>query len=160
MNVKTTKKIYKLCIIPHYVDKNNHLIIDNIHINNSLILNIDGDPFIFFDNLTKCERVLSSSLHGLIISDSLGIHNMRIILSDSVIGGDYKFSDYYSSYGLEAPLKLDLRQKNFTENHLNLIECNYKISIDMIKEKQCQLLINFPYILNKKYLFYKKSCIK
>ena len=160
MNDKTLKKIYKLCIIPHSVDKNNHLLENNIHINKSLILNIDGDPFIFIDNLTKCERVLSSSLHGLIISDSLGIPNMRIIVSDSVIGGDYKFIDYYSAYGLELPLKLDLRKKNVTESLLNLIESNYKISIDMIKEKQCQLLKNFPYVLNKNYTFYKKTCTK
>ena len=111
-----------------------------------MILNIDGDPFIFIDNLTKCERVLSSSLHGLIISDSFGIPNMRIVLSDSVIGGDYKFSDYYSAYGLESPLKLDLRKNNFNESQLDLIDSNHKISIDMIKKKQCQLLINFPYI--------------
>ena len=159
-NDKTLKKIYKLCIIPHSVDKNNQLIIDNIHINKSLILNIDGDPFIFIDNLTKCERVLSSSLHGLIISDSFGIPNMRIVLSDSVIGGDYKFSDYYSSYGLELPLKIDLRQKTFNESQLNLIDSNYKIPIDMIKKKQCQLLINFPFLLNKNYTFHKKICTK
>ena len=48
--------------------------------------------------LSKCKRVISSSLHDLILADSLVIPNIRIILSNKIYGGNFKFNDYYSSY--------------------------------------------------------------
>jgi pyruvyltransferase len=135
-------KFYNLCIIPHYVDKKNFLIQKKIKVNNSLILNIEDNPYKFVNSLLQCKRVISSSLHGLIISDSFGIPNMRIIISERIIGGDFKFKDYYSAYGLDLTSKLDLRKETFTEKHINLIDNNYKITLNMIKKKQCELLIN------------------
>ena len=155
IKIKKQKKIYNLCIIPHYIDKNNTLIKKNIRIKGSLIINIEGNPYYFMSSLSKCQRVLSSSLHGLIISDSMGIPNMRMIVSDKIIGGDYKFKDYYSAFDLNLPFKIDLRNENFTENHLKLIDLGRKIPMNKIRKKQCELLINFPYQLNKKLKLYK-----
>ena len=155
-----TKKIHELCIIPHYIDKHNILVKKKIRINNYFILDINSNPLNFISSLSKCKRVLSSSLHGLIISDSLGIPNMRFVVSNRIAGGDYKFKDYYSAYGLELPQKLDLRNTTFTEKKLDIIDKNYKIPIELIKKKQCQLLKNFPYKLNEEFIFFKKSCHK
>jgi pyruvyltransferase len=47
--------------------------------------------------------VLSSSLHGLVIADSLRIPNQWAKLSTLIIGDDYKFVDYYSCFGIENP---------------------------------------------------------
>ena len=149
--INSTKKIYRLCIIPHYVDKENSLIKNNIKVNNSFILDINDNPDKFVKSLLKCERVLSSSLHGLIISDSLGIANMRMIVSSKIKGGDYKFKDYYSAYDLELPFYIDLRSTIVKENNLNIIDSSYKISLEMIRKKQCLLLINFPYRLRKQF---------
>ena len=85
---------------------------------------------------------------------------MRIIISDKIIGGDFKFKDYYSAYGLQLPLKFDLRNESFTEKQINLIDKYYKISSDMIRKKQCELLINFPYRIKNEYLLSKNLCIK
>ena len=159
-DIKEIKKNLNLCIIPHYIDKDDLLIRNNIRVNKSFIINIEDDPFQFFNSLLKCKRVLSSSLHGLIISDSFGIPNMRMIVSNKITGGDYKFKNYYSAYGIKAPLEIDIRKTIFTENQLYIIDSNYKISMDLIKKKQCQLIINFPYNLNKKFKLYKKSCKK
>ena len=161
VNNKTnnSKKIYELCIIPHYIDKTNSLIKKKIKISNSFILNINENPYKFIDNLLKCKRVLSSSLHGLIISDSFGIPNMQLIVSDKIVGGDYKFKDYYSSFGINYNLKFDLREMTFSFHHILLIEHNYKISPEMIEKKQCQLLIRFPYRLNKQLYLIKKLCL-
>ena len=149
--VKTIDRIYQLCIIPHYLDKGNNLIKQKILVNQSLTLNINDNPYKFMKSLSKCKRVLSSSLHGLIASDSLGIPNMRMIVSVSPSISTYKFKDYYSAYGLNSIPTIDLRKSFFTKNKLKLIDLNYKISINMIKTKQCQLLINFPFQLNKEF---------
>lgn len=146
-----TKK-YNLCIIPHYVDKKkNKTIKRRIHVNNSIILNIEQNPINFLESILQCKNVISSGLHGLIISDSLGIPNMRMRLSNRILGGSYKFGDYYSAYGLKSPPKINLLRSIFKEKHLKYLRSNYAISKDKIRKKQCELLSNFPFKLKKKY---------
>ena len=148
-NLSGIQKKYTLCIIPHYIDKNLK-ILENLKIKNSKILNItDENNFMY--QLAKCKRVISSSLHGLILSDSLIIPNIRIILSDKIAGGNFKYNDYYSSFNLKPQKYFDLRIYNFSENDLNFIDKNYNITKDMVLKKQCDLLINFPFSLQKKY---------
>jgi hypothetical protein len=65
----------------------------------------------FIDELCSCERVLSSSLHGLIVSHAYGIPAQWFTLSDSaseVPGDGTKYHDYLLSVGLDAgePLRL------------------------------------------------------
>ncbi len=49
----------------------------------------------------RCERILSSSLHGLVVADALGIPNAWVRFSDGLVGGSFKFHDYYSALGVE-----------------------------------------------------------
>ena len=134
------KKKFKLCVIPHYIDMNIKLIKKRIHIKNFVILNINNNPLLFIKSISKCNNVLSSSLHGLIIADSLGIPNMRIVISNNVKGGDYKYIDYYSGYNLKLPHKIDLRKTIFSYKDLKNLRENHFIQEDIIKNKQCDLL--------------------
>jgi len=154
-NKNINQQNYELCVIPHRIEQGSQLIHKNIKLNQFNILNVLENPIKFIKSLTQCKRVLSSSLHGLIVSDSLGIPNMRIILSNKIIGGNYKFIDYYSAFNLELPFSFDLRKNNFTQNDLTLIDINHNISKDLIFRKQCQLLKNFPFKLNKQFIFIK-----
>ena len=58
---------------------------------------------------TNFRIILSSSLHGLILSDAYGIPNLWISVSNNIIGGDFKFLDYFS--GVERhtnkPIKVE-----------------------------------------------------
>lgn len=95
-NPKIEKK-YKLGIIPHYVDFNDKRL---KHLNDDSVLVIDicnPDPFRVIDQLLQCEKIASSSLHGLIVSDAYHIPNVWVRFSDKVVGGDFKFLDYFQS---------------------------------------------------------------
>ena len=161
-NISSTNfedRIHKLCIIPHCVEKDSSLLRNKIKVDGAIILDVFKNPKQFVGSLSKCKRVLSSSLHGLIVSDSLGIPNMRIVLSNKIIGGDYKYNDYYSAYGFTSTLKIDLRTTYFYEEQLSFIDSKYNISQEMIVKKQCQLLIKFPYELSQNLkLLRNKMC--
>jgi hypothetical protein len=106
-NTNVIKK-YRLGIIPHYVDKTNRYI-SEIQANNpnSKIIDIQQEPYAFLKEISQCDTVVSSAMHGLIAADSLNIPNIRLILSDKLTGGDFKFNDYYSVFGIENHVKLD-----------------------------------------------------
>ena len=60
------------------------------------MIDVRQAPLVVFRQIDQCEHILSSSLHGLIVADSLNIPN-GWLSSGSLIGGRFKFDDYYSS---------------------------------------------------------------
>ncbi|MCT1803982.1 polysaccharide pyruvyl transferase family protein [Kocuria carniphila] len=56
----------------------------------------------FVEQLSRYRAVASTSLHGCIFCHSYGIPVAPFVLTDKVYGGDFKFEDYYSSYGLNV----------------------------------------------------------
>jgi pyruvyltransferase len=88
---------FKIGIIPHYVDKTHSWLQPFLKQSDIHVIDIQQESiFGFIDDVCNCEIILSSSLHGLIIADAYGIPNVWIKLSEKVIGGDFKFMDYYS----------------------------------------------------------------
>jgi len=55
-----------------------------------------GDPAEMIATAARCARIVSSSLHGLILADALGIPNMWDPYSTAP---PFKFRDYASAYG-------------------------------------------------------------
>ncbi len=51
------------------------------------------------DYITSCDVIVSSSLHGIIIAEAYGIPAVWVRISGRVIGGSFKFDDYYLSTG-------------------------------------------------------------
>jgi pyruvyltransferase len=95
-NPKIQKK-YKLGIVAHYVDKDSSWI-KKLNDPEILIINILVDnPKEFIDNLLLCEKIASSSLHGIIVADAYQVPSIWIKFSDKIIGGDFKFLDYFFS---------------------------------------------------------------
>ncbi|WP_312087430.1 polysaccharide pyruvyl transferase family protein [Acinetobacter variabilis] len=92
-NVVEVKK--SIGIIPHFMDldrvRNIIKDFDEIH-----IIDIRDDFKNVCLKILSCDRILSSSLHGLIFSDAMNVPNNWISVSDEIIGGDFKFKDYYS----------------------------------------------------------------
>ena len=96
------RKRYKLGIIPHYVD-HDHEILKGIAGTSSEICVIDvcDEAHKVIRQVAQCDHILSSSLHGLILADSLGIPNRWLKAFGEVLGDGFKFRDYYSIFGIE-----------------------------------------------------------
>jgi len=89
-------------IILHYVDKA-EIVIDDPGV---VVLDIQSEPEEFFRRLAGCDRVVSSSLHGIIFAEAYGIPAAWMQISDKVVGGRHKFEDYYLGTGRECPFPL------------------------------------------------------
>ncbi len=70
------------------------------------VLDIMSGPEAFLAELWGCQRVVSSSLHGIIFAEAYGIPAHWLELSDRVLGGGHKFADYYEGTGRECPAPL------------------------------------------------------
>ena len=100
---KVSKK-YKLGVIPHYADFNNEYLSNLKDDPEVRIINLRGykDWRNVIDEICECEFVASSSLHGLIISDTYNVPNLWIKLSDEIRGNSFKYYDYFMSVGREV----------------------------------------------------------
>lgn len=136
-------KKFSVGIIPHYVDKQN-CNLRKVNIKNSIIIDVQQNEETFLHTLAQCDTILSSSLHGLVAADSLRIPNARIILSNNITGGDYKYDDYYSAFGLVKHTKLDLRKENISEDIVSFIRENYKVTDHKVDEICKSLISAFP----------------
>lgn len=87
---------YRVGVVVHYVDEGDRRLKSIAEKPGYLLINPLNTPQQVVKDITSCQLVLSSSLHGLIIADSFGVPNYWMPLSDKVVGGSYKFEDYYS----------------------------------------------------------------
>ena len=66
--------------------------------------------------ICSCEKILSSSLHGLIVSDAYQIPNCWIELTGKISGGHFKYYDYASSVNRKFVAPLIIRSLDDLEN--------------------------------------------
>lgn len=117
---KKIEKKFDVGIIAHYIDKN--LIGQKKIINNGLtyhFIDIEADWHQVVQDVSVSRYVMSSSLHGIIVSHAYGIPATRIKLSNNINGGDFKFDDYalamsdqpFEVYQIEDEIDLSLAIK-------------------------------------------------
>lgn len=129
-NPKIEKK-YEYGIIPHYIDFSNKKTLKLIYylgLQGVKIINITSNPFTFIEELLSVNKVLSSSLHGLIAADAYKIPNAKINLNN-LVGGEFKFLDYFQSVKRKPYFKTFINNTP-TISNLNLIEYNNTIDFD------------------------------
>lgn len=106
------------------------------------VIDVRDHPMSVIRQISSCERILSSSLHGLIVADSLGIPNLHVKVTDRLLGDGFKFDDYYSSF--EVPHEfVDLNTERVES--LEVIDRRYRITPAAVAEKQRMLLESFPF---------------
>lgn len=129
------EKKYKWGIIPHYIEfesAKDREVIKNLESKGFKVIDICSGEKNFINELLEVENILSSSLHGLIVADAYGIPNARVRISNKLIGGDFKFKDYYLSVNREEDLGLQLTEETTLEEIENLY-FNKEINFDSNK---------------------------
>lgn len=105
------KPKYDVGIVPHKFDSdqgwNSKLedAFNRVGIN-AKVIDVTDNPLKVVSEIAKCEKIISSSLHGLIVADSLGIPNLHMTISTlghSQRDYELKFQDYYSAFGEHMP---------------------------------------------------------
>ena len=94
-------KKYKIGFVPHYVDQNHSACSDFVLGNRGVyFVDVFKSPLQVVEEISACDFVISTSLHGLVVADSFGIPNVRLKLSDN-INSELKYADYYSIFGIK-----------------------------------------------------------
>lgn len=143
------EKKYKIGIIPHFIDYDlPHVKAYRSNHPDILFIKMKGysDWRSVINDICSCDFIISSSLHGLILSDAYNIPNAYVQFSNNVTGGEFKFKDYFAGVQREYTTPCD-----FTK----------KIDLDLLKNKRDNYKpINFipdtllkvcPFKLSKKY---------
>lgn len=131
------EKKYKLGILAHYVDKQSDWIkylpsdVNIIDVQNPNVLAV-------VDEMCECENIASSSLHGLIISDAYHIPSLWVKFSDKVVGGNFKFLDYFAS------INSDLENPFIIKSDTDVIEVLNNCKLRELKIDLNKLEQSFP----------------
>lgn len=91
------KKVHAVGYLPHYVDK--PVVEAIVRVEGGHMIDIQADWKTVIDEVLSCEKIIASSLHGIIAAEAYGIPAMWEEYSAKIIGGDYKFQDYFLGTG-------------------------------------------------------------
>lgn len=134
------EKKYKIGIIPHMSQQEENSFKKMASQEGTRIINIRDTPANVAAEIVSCEAVVSSSLHGLIFADALHIPNLHVLGEKELTEGNFKFEDYYSSYGkADNFVRLSDHIPSFDE-----IVDNYQIDAAEVNNKKRQLIECFP----------------
>lgn len=136
-NPKIEKK-YKLGVIPHIVDIDEY----RKHINktpdkfqNTIVLDPNKKTHQieeFINQVLSCEKIVATSLHGIIVAHAYGIPVVWSKISDRLYGDDVKFYDHFESIGI-----YDVKNIGFIEDeNIEIEPVNITLDIDSLWNKR------------------------
>ncbi|MDD3668826.1 MAG: polysaccharide pyruvyl transferase family protein [Alphaproteobacteria bacterium] len=95
--------------------------------------------------IAACRVIVSSGLHGLIVADSFGIPNRRMILSRKPVVSDFKFADYDSVFETPAAAPLRPWEHPITDEQIDAIVAHHRSRLPEIDAICDRLLAAFPF---------------
>lgn len=134
--VNVDKKLYNLGIVLHWSDHS--LEHDPRFLKyDPIIIRSDGDPLTTIHTIGSCKKIISSSLHGLILADAFNIPRRFEATADwSREGGNFKVMDHNASIGLSFEIGLT-QQANFNKiiERKNELWCAFQMFNDLRNQK-------------------------
>lgn len=118
------EKKYQYGIVPHY---NDYQFVEkwfenrsDIHLIDMMTNDIESKTIEFL----QCEKIISSSLHGIIIAHTYGIPAVWQKFSDNVFGDDIKYQDYMES--VQIPFyQSKIKSEVFTDEEMKSLFNQY-----------------------------------
>lgn len=113
------KSNFNICFLPHYVDyldvkeKYENVEFTNNNIKYTVtIIDILQNVEQVIDEIIKSNLLITSSLHGLITAHSYDIPVIPVKFSEKLVGGEFKFLDYLSTF---IDINISKCRFNFTD---------------------------------------------
>jgi pyruvyltransferase len=92
--------LHDVGLVLHYNDELDiKMALERHSLKQERVINVEQDSISVIKEISEFRVIVSSSLHGFIAVDALGIPNVWIEPSDQVIEGGFKFQNYCSSVG-------------------------------------------------------------
>lgn len=113
------EKEYDVGIFPHYSDY--AYVAENVKklgLDWLVIEPVTNSVEFTTKQVTKCRKIISSSLHGIIVAHAYGIPAAWVKFSEALTGDGVKFKDHYASVGLTAKPS-NLNEPNYQLGFLN-----------------------------------------
>ncbi len=139
------EKKYEYGFIPHYVDQN---IVSQWYDEDKgvTVLNLINDDVLYTtDRILECKKIISSSLHGVIVAQAYGIPAIWVQFSDKLSGDNVKYDDYFLSVGMTPyqPVYVD-QKRSLQEYEAVFTKVATVPNPQKIKEIQIALKNAFP----------------
>jgi hypothetical protein len=135
-----SNKKYKLGVVSHLDDLDSPIMFDiyKKYKHDCIYINVKEAPEKVIGQIQMCENIVSTSLHGLIISDSFGIPNLWLENKFKRINKPiFKYYDYYS--GFDITDIQPMQAIDFLNKDIEIINRLYRIDKNTIEEKQKEL---------------------
>ncbi|MES2812678.1 MAG: polysaccharide pyruvyl transferase family protein [Bacteroidota bacterium] len=140
------ESIYKIGVIPHFLDFEE---LNALNYNKSKVLFIDllnSDVEFVINQILACEKIISTSLHGLIVAHAYQIPAMWWKYS-KLNGDDVKFYDYFES----ALINVERDYQGFSFDEIIKVNDYCLPKVEVVNKIQKDLLSVFPYKLIKRF---------
>lgn len=137
---------YELGIIPHYADFKR---VTEMYKNDDNVLIIDlmtNDIESVTDQILQCKRIISSSLHGIIVSQAYDIPAVWVKFSENVFGDGIKYQDYFESVDIEKYVPEFISEKpDSSQIEALFTTVQSTVASEKIKELQDNLMAVCPF---------------
>jgi|SRR5690554_492411 len=140
-------KKFTLGIIPHFQHFDE---VNSVNYEGEFkIINLEDPLEKVIADIISCEKTISSSLHGIIVSHAYGIPSLWVSLSnDPLAGDDIKFADYFSSVSIEEYSAIEKPEQYSSHLVESLFDNNRRVClppIGVISNQQNELLKCAPF---------------
>lgn len=137
---KRPKKKYEIGVIPHMYQKNERIFSGLEGHPAYHLIEIQRPPREVAEEIAACETIVSSSLHGLVFADSLHVPSLRLVGQTPLLGGAFKFEDYYSAFGVRDNPWRDTERLPDAQEILS----RHCTDFSLVEEKKKALVRCFP----------------
>lgn len=126
--IEPVERVHNLGLVPHWTD---HVLATRREFLrfDPLIVDVTADPYAVIAQIASCKKIVTSSLHGAVLADALGIPR-RIEIAPLMLsnpareGGLFKWRDYSASLGttLEVGRTVEVDRNRVIEKQHELFD--------------------------------------